>query len=118
MFLGLARTCFQIDPVDDLRRAGLKETMWRCWHGNEQACRTYVSDANRTADLYDSGLIAKKTGLYHLITRYVFEFDICTVRPRRINLSQCLTNEALRHGDLWGSGCTDPCFLDIGTRWR
>jgi hypothetical protein len=24
---------------------------------------------------------------------------------------------AKRHEDVWGSGCIDPCFLDLGTRW-
>jgi hypothetical protein len=23
-----------------------------------------------------------------------------------------------RNEDAWGSGCTDPCFLDLGTSWR
>jgi hypothetical protein len=36
----------------------------------------------------------------------------------KINLSLCLTNYALRHEDVWGSGCIDPCFLDLGTSWR
>jgi hypothetical protein len=26
--------------------------------------------------------------------------------------------EALRHEDVWGSGCIDPSFLDLGTSWR
>jgi hypothetical protein len=25
------------------------------------------------------------------------------------------TNQALRHEDMWGSGCIDPRFLDLGT---
>jgi hypothetical protein len=29
-----------------------------------------------------------------------------------------LTNEALRHKGVWGSGCIDPCFLGLGTSWR
>jgi hypothetical protein len=33
-------------------------------------------------------------------------------------LSLCLTNYALRHEDVWGSGCIDPHFLDLGTSWR
>jgi hypothetical protein len=24
----------------------------------------------------------------------------------------------LRHEGVWGSGCIDPCFLDLGTSWR
>jgi hypothetical protein len=29
-----------------------------------------------------------------------------------------ITNSALRHEDIWGSGCIDPHFLDLGTSWR
>jgi hypothetical protein len=36
----------------------------------------------------------------------------------KVKLSLCLTNSALRHEDVWGSGCTDPHFLDLGTSWR
>jgi hypothetical protein len=32
-----------------------------------------------------------------------------------VKLSQCLTNYALHHEGLWGSGCVDPHFLDLGT---
>jgi hypothetical protein len=35
-----------------------------------------------------------------------------------VKLSLCLTKEALRHEDVWGSGYIDPCFLDLGTSWR
>jgi hypothetical protein len=30
----------------------------------------------------------------------------------------CLTNQALCHEGVWGSGCIDPHFLDLGTSWR
>jgi hypothetical protein len=36
----------------------------------------------------------------------------------KVKLSLCLTNEALHHEDIWGSGCIDPHFLDLGTSWR
>jgi hypothetical protein len=29
--------------------------------------------------------------------------------------SKCLTNEALLHKGVWGSGYTDPSFLHLGT---
>jgi hypothetical protein len=29
-----------------------------------------------------------------------------------------LTNEALCHEGIWGSGCIDPRFLDLATSWR
>jgi hypothetical protein len=37
---------------------------------------------------------------------------------KSLNVSLCLTNYALRHESLWGSGSMDPRFLDSGTRWR
>jgi hypothetical protein len=36
----------------------------------------------------------------------------------KVKLCLCLTNEALRHEGVWGSGCIDPHFLDLGTSWR
>jgi hypothetical protein len=33
-------------------------------------------------------------------------------------LPLCLTNSALRHKGIWGSGRIDPHFLDLGTSWR
>jgi hypothetical protein len=35
-----------------------------------------------------------------------------------VKLSLCSTNQALRHEDLWGSGCIYPYFLDLSTSWR
>jgi hypothetical protein len=32
-----------------------------------------------------------------------------------VKLSPSLTNKALRHEGVWGSGCIDPHFLDLGT---
>jgi hypothetical protein len=36
----------------------------------------------------------------------------------KVKLSLCLTTKALRHEGIWGSGCIDPHFLDLGTSWR
>jgi hypothetical protein len=36
----------------------------------------------------------------------------------KVKLSMCLSNEALRHEDVLGSGCIDPRVLDLGTGWR
>jgi hypothetical protein len=36
----------------------------------------------------------------------------------KAKLSLCLTNYALRHEGVWGSGCIDPHILDVGTSWR
>jgi hypothetical protein len=37
---------------------------------------------------------------------------------RKVKLSLYLSNLALRHEDVWGSGCKDPRILDLGTSWR
>jgi hypothetical protein len=34
---------------------------------------------------------------------------------KKVKLSLCLTNQALRHEDVWGSGHIDPHILDLGT---
>jgi hypothetical protein len=44
--------------------------------------------------------------------------DVAKVKKKKVKLSLCLTNSALRHEDLWGSGCIDPHFLDLNTSWR
>jgi hypothetical protein len=36
----------------------------------------------------------------------------------KIKLSLRLTNYALCYDDVWGSGCIDPRFLDLGTNWK
>jgi hypothetical protein len=35
-----------------------------------------------------------------------------------VKLFLCLTNNTLCHEGIWGSGCIDPHFLDLGTSWR
>jgi hypothetical protein len=40
------------------------------------------------------------------------------VKLKKIKLSLYLTNEALRKEGVWGSGCTDPRFLGLGSSWR
>jgi hypothetical protein len=39
-------------------------------------------------------------------------------RVVKLKLSLCLTNQQLRHEDVWESGCIDPCYIDLGTSWR
>jgi hypothetical protein len=36
----------------------------------------------------------------------------------KVKLFLCLTTYALSREDVWGSGCIDPRFLDLGTSWR
>jgi hypothetical protein len=39
-----------------------------------------------------------------------------TVRfSTKVKLSLCLTDSALRHEDVWGSGCIHPTILNLGT---
>jgi hypothetical protein len=35
-----------------------------------------------------------------------------------VKSSLCLTNEVLCHKGIWGGGCIDPHFLDLGTGWK
>jgi hypothetical protein len=41
-----------------------------------------------------------------------------TGKVKKVKLSLCLTNYALRREGVWGSRCIDPYFLDLGTSWR
>jgi hypothetical protein len=46
-------------------------------------------------------------------------YSVAAMRTRTVvKLSLCLTNSALRHEGVWGSGCINPNFLDLGTSWR
>jgi hypothetical protein len=36
----------------------------------------------------------------------------------KVKLSPYLTNQALRHEGVWGSGCIDSNFFDLNTSWR
>jgi hypothetical protein len=40
------------------------------------------------------------------------------LEPVKVKLSLCLTNQALSHEGLWGSGCIEPHFDDLSTSWR
>jgi hypothetical protein len=44
--------------------------------------------------------------------------SVIYVKGKKVKLSLCLTNYALRHEGVWESGCIDPHFLDLGTSWR
>jgi hypothetical protein len=37
---------------------------------------------------------------------------------KKVKLSLCLNNNALRHEGVWRSGCIDPRILDLDTSWR
>jgi hypothetical protein len=40
------------------------------------------------------------------------------VGVKKVKFTLCFTNEALLHEGVWGSGCIDPYFLDLGSSWR
>jgi hypothetical protein len=44
--------------------------------------------------------------------------DLAKIKYKKVKLSLCLTNKALRHEGAWGSGCIDPHFLDFDSSWR
>jgi hypothetical protein len=48
----------------------------------------------------------------------MWHVDVVTLLINKVMLSLCLTNKALHHEGVWGSGCIDPGFLDLGTWWR
>jgi hypothetical protein len=50
-------------------------------------------------------------GYAHAISRQLFHVKVKVK-------SLYLTNYALRHEGVWGSGCIDAHFLDLGTSWR
>jgi hypothetical protein len=54
----------------------------------------------------------QQLGSKRLITIFILTDKV------KVKLSLCLTNLALRHQGVWGSGCIDPLFLDLGTSWR
>jgi hypothetical protein len=46
-------------------------------------------------------------------------FFLCAVAlalmgKTKVKLPLCLITEAVRHEDVWGSGCIDPRILDLG----
>jgi hypothetical protein len=50
----------------------------------------------------------------------VFFSASVSMQPDSVAPAMCkcpLTNEALRHEGVWGSGCIDPDFLDLNTSW-
>jgi hypothetical protein len=54
---------------------------------------------------------------------YIFQTSLThycdLIQNSKLKLYLCWTNKSLRHEDMSGSGCIDPCFLDINTarRW-
>jgi hypothetical protein len=51
----------------------------------------------------------------HILARWNCK---CHVLKVEVMLPFCLTNLALHHGGVWGSGCIGTRFLDQGTSWR
>jgi hypothetical protein len=47
-----------------------------------------------------------------------FRIHFMQICKGKVKQSLCLTNSALRHGGVCGSGCINPHFLDLGTSWK
>jgi hypothetical protein len=66
------------------------------------------------------------TSMINVLSRKVIKLYFNCIESRgyvysikvKVKLFLCLINYALRHGGVWGSGCVDPHFLDLGNRWR
>jgi hypothetical protein len=48
----------------------------------------------------------------------LLEISMSIIRRNMKNFPMCLTNYALRHEGVWGSGCIKQPFPDIGISWR
>jgi hypothetical protein len=83
-------------------QGAVQELTWR----NVTKQLSHDSDPNRELHSYTS-----------VIAWINLSFPICHSHVE-VQLSLCLTNYALRHEGVWGRGCIDPRFLDIGTSWR
>jgi hypothetical protein len=59
----------------------------------------------------------KSVSLFFLKVAYHTKYSHIA-KLKKLKLSLCLINQALRHEDVWGSGGIDPCFLDLSTSWR
>jgi hypothetical protein len=55
---------------------------------------------------------------YVFIHDFTFTANCRLLRGKVVKVSLCLTDYALLHEGVWGSGCIDPHFLDLGTTWR
>jgi hypothetical protein len=53
----------------------------------------------------------------HFQTEFSKECDLYTWLHLKANLSLWLTNQALSHEGVWGSGCKDPRLPVLGTSW-
>jgi hypothetical protein len=49
-----------------------------------------------------------------MVTTQIIKFHMSLTHE----VSLCLTNQALRHQDVWRSRSIDQSFLDLGARWR
>jgi hypothetical protein len=75
---------------------------------------TYVvNDINEVGGACNTN--AKRIKIY--ARRWKVAHEVAKGRQRiiqtwsKVKLSLCVIDVTLHHGDVWGSGCTDPCFL-------
>jgi hypothetical protein len=76
---------------------------------------TYVSSK---AVLWNGQLQKKLLFIHKFWRMHSFDFWRLLSGMVKVDLSLGLTNEALRHEGVGGSGCIDIHFLDLGTSWR
>jgi hypothetical protein len=65
-------------------------------------------------------IMSQKTELFVTITAKISNLTRLTTRLSYIpmNSSPCLIKHYTMKAGVWGSGCTDPHSLDLGTSWR
>jgi hypothetical protein len=90
----------------------------------------YLSDEATTicyTGCWPQGLYKTEIESTDFITAFAFLKAFLVIRNKnkpiiiiiiKVKLSLCLINQALHHEGVWGSGCIDPRFLDLGTSWR
>jgi hypothetical protein len=60
----------------------------------------------------------RETNVYKILVRNLMRRQHLKDIDGKVKLSLCLTNLALCHEGVWGSGCIHPRFLDISTSWK
>jgi hypothetical protein len=65
-----------------------------------------------------NALLLQNTLLYFFAYKVQSGQADLIVKGKKMKLSPCLTDYALHHDSIWGSGRTDPGFIDLSTSWR
>jgi hypothetical protein len=70
---------------------------------------------NAFLNVYFTGVLSTLAHCYNVHASTQFTSQNLAMKAVK---SLCGTNQALCHEGLWGSGCINPHFLDLGTSWR